>query len=155
MSSGGSVLFKKNSMGSLTAHQIYKKYIAENLSPEQYKQLLLENGILVKKVSNQKNKLKKMNILSYKDVENYLQNRQVYFKKEIANSDLQTIAESGKVHNVGKVQLTRLNDQQIAFDLNVNGITTTMYEYKTDLELFAWVKTNFIPVCELVKCWLS
>ena len=96
-----------------------------------------------------------MNLLSYQDVEKYLQNKQVYFKKEIANSDFQTIAESGKVHNVGKVQLTRLNEQQVAFDLNVNGITTTMYEYKTDLELFAWVKTNFIPVCELVERWMS
>ena len=35
-----------------------------------------------------------MNLLSYQDVENYLQNKQVYFKKEIANSNLQTIAES-------------------------------------------------------------
>ncbi len=96
-----------------------------------------------------------MNLLSYQDVENYLQNKQVYFKKEIANSDLQTIAESGKVHNVGKVQLTRLNEHQIAFDLNVNGIDITMYEYKTNLELFAWVKTNFIPVCELIECWPS
>lgn len=96
-----------------------------------------------------------MNLLSYQDVEKYLQNKQVYFKKEIANSDLQTIAESGKVHSVGKVQLTRLNEQQIAFTLNVNGAETTMYEYKSDLELFAWVKTNFIPVCELVERWLS
>ena len=96
-----------------------------------------------------------MNILNYLDAEIYLQNKQVYFKKEIANSDFKTLAESGKVHNVGKVQLTRLNDQQIAFDLNVNGVTTTMYEYKTDLELFAWVRTNFIPVCELVERWLS
>ena len=96
-----------------------------------------------------------MNLFSYQDVEDYLQNKQVYFKKEIANSDFQTIAESGKVHNIGKVQLTRLNEEQIAFELNVNGITTTMYEYKTDLELFAWVKTNFIPVRELVERWMS
>ncbi len=96
-----------------------------------------------------------MNLLSYQDVENYLQNKQVYFKKEIANGDFKTIAESGKVHNIGKVDLTRLNKQQIAFTLNVNGTDTTMYEYKSDLELFAWVKTNFIPVCELVECWSS
>ena len=96
-----------------------------------------------------------MNLLSYQDVENYLQNKQVYFKKEIANSDFKTIAKSGKVHSIGKVNLTRLNENQIAFTLNVNGTETTMYEYKSDLELFAWVKTNFIPVCELIERWSS
>ena len=96
-----------------------------------------------------------MNLLSYQDVENYLQNKQVYFRKEIANSDFKTISESGKVYNVGKVDLNRLNEQQIAFTININGVETTMYEYKSDLELFAWVKTNFIPVCELVERWLS
>lgn len=96
-----------------------------------------------------------MNILSYKDVENYLQNRQVYFKKEIADSDFRTIAQSGTVHNIGRVELTRISDERVAFTLVINDIETTMYEYKTDLELFAWVKTNFIPVCELVECWLS
>jgi len=96
-----------------------------------------------------------MNILSYQDVESYLQNKQVYFKKEIANSDFKTIAESGKVHNIGKVELTRINNERVAFNLVVNGVETTMYEYKSDLELFAWVKTNFIPVPELVNRWMS
>ena len=96
-----------------------------------------------------------MNILSYQDVESYLQNKQVYVKKEIANSDFKTIAESGKVHNIGKVELTRINNERVAFNLVVNGVETTMYEYKSDLELFAWVKTNFIPVPELVNRWMS
>lgn len=74
---------------------------------------------------------------------------------EIVNSDFKTIAESGKVHNIGNVDLSRLNEQRIAFTLNINGTDTTMYEYTSDLELFAWVKTNFIPVCELVERWSS
>jgi hypothetical protein len=96
-----------------------------------------------------------MNLLNYQNVESYLQNKQVYFKKEIVNSDFKTIAESGKVHNIGKVELKRLNEQQIAFTLTINGAETTMYEYKSDLEFFAWVKINFIPVCELVERWSS
>lgn len=96
-----------------------------------------------------------MNLLSYQDVENYLQNKQVYFKKEIANSDLKTLVEKDRVHNVGKVELKRLNATVVALSIQINDIETTLYEYKTDLELFAWVKQNFIPVCELVKCWLS
>jgi hypothetical protein len=79
----------------------------------------------------------------------------VYFKKEIANSDFKTIAESGKVHNIGKVELTRISNEIIAFTVVVNGVEATMYEYKSDLELFAWVKTNFIPVSELVERWMS
>lgn len=101
------------------------------------------------------NKFKHMNILTYQDVESYLQNKQVYFKKEIVNSDFKTIAESDKVHNVGKVDVTRISDERVAFTIVVNGVETTMYEYKSDLELFAWVKTNFIPVSELVDQWMS
>lgn len=86
----------------------------------------------------------------YEDVKSYLQNKQVYFKKEIVNSDFQTIAESGKVHNVGQCDLKRLNEQRIAFTLEINGTETTMYQYMTDLELFAWVKSDFIPVQELL-----
>jgi hypothetical protein len=96
-----------------------------------------------------------MNILSYQDVVIYLQNKQVYFKKEITNSDFNTIAESGKVHNISKVHVTRISDERIAFTIIVNSTEITMYEYKTDLELFAWVKTNFIPVSELIDRWMS
>lgn len=96
-----------------------------------------------------------MNLLSYQDVENYLKDKQVYFKKEIANSDFKTIAESGKVHDVGNVEIIRLNEERIAFTLSINGIETTMYEYKSDLKFFEWIKTNFIPVHKLIENWSS
>ena len=96
-----------------------------------------------------------MNILSYQNIENYLQDKQVYFKTEIVNSDFKTIAESGKVHNIDKVDVTRISDERVAFTIVINGAETTMYEYKSDLELFAWIKTNFIPVSELVERWMS
>lgn len=96
-----------------------------------------------------------MNILSFTDAEKYLMNKQVYFRKEIANSDFKTIAEANKVHNVKGVEITRLNEKTIAFDIIINDVETTIYEYKTDLELFAWIRTNLIPVNELVNKWLS
>ena len=96
-----------------------------------------------------------MNILTYLDAETYLRNKQVYFKKEIVNSDFETLAEIGKVHNVGDVELKRLSDTVVAFYIQINDIETTMYEHKTDLELFAWIKQNFIPVCELVNSYQS
>lgn len=42
-------------MAKLTAYEIYKKAQKENLTHEQYKQLLLDNGIIIKKVSEGKN----------------------------------------------------------------------------------------------------
>lgn len=96
-----------------------------------------------------------MNILTFTEAEKYLMNKQVYFRKEISNSDLKTIAESNKVHNVKNVQITRLNDRTIAFDIVVNNVETTIYEYKTDSEMLEWIKTNFVPVNQLVYKWLS
>jgi hypothetical protein len=96
-----------------------------------------------------------MNILSYQDVEKYLQNKQVYFKKEIVNSDFKTIAESGIVHNIGKVELNRISPEIVAFTICINSIEVTMHEYKTDSEFFSWIRSNFIPVSELVNHWMS
>lgn len=96
-----------------------------------------------------------MNLLSYQDVENYLQNKQVYFKMEIVNADFKTIAKCSMVHNVGMVELTRLNQEQIAFAININGTDTTMYQHMSDKELFKWIQTNFIPVYKLVERWSS
>jgi len=92
-------------------------------------------------------------LIAYKDVEIYLQNKQVYFKKEIADVNLQTIAAAQTVHYVGAVVLERISEERIAFTIIVNGIKTTMYEYKSDNELFKWVKENFIPVAELAQAY--
>ena len=51
-----------------------------------------------------------MNILSFTDAEKYLMNRQVYFRTEIANVDLKTIAKAGRVHDVGRVEIKRLSN---------------------------------------------
>ena len=95
-----------------------------------------------------------MNIISYSDVENYLSFKQIYFKKEIANVNLKVIAEMDKVHYVGKVEIQRLNKTTISFSLTINEIDTVIYEYKSDLEFFEFIKNNFIPVPELVRKWL-
>ena len=94
-----------------------------------------------------------MNILRFQDVEKYLQNKQVYFKKEICNPDFKTIAQSHRVHNVGKVEAKRLNERQIAFSITIDTNETIMYEYMTNLEFYAWIRCNFIPINELIKHW--
>ena len=96
-----------------------------------------------------------MNLLSYTDAEKYLMNKQVYFRKEVSNSELITIAEAYKVHNVGKVEIEKLNDRTIVMRMRINNERVNIYEYKTDLELFAWIRTNFIPVKELVQKYLN
>lgn len=96
-----------------------------------------------------------MNILSYVDVEDYLSCKQVYFRKQITNSDFETIVESGRVYYVGKVELKRLNENTISFSLIVEGNEVNIYEYKSDLEMFSFVKINFIPVQELVCKWFD
>lgn len=40
----------------------------------------------------------KMNILSYSDVEKYIQNKQVYFRKSIEAVDFKTLAKENKVY---------------------------------------------------------
>lgn len=99
-----------------------------------------------------------MNILNYTDAETYLAYKQVYFRKEIANSDLKTIAEANKVHNVGKVEISDVSNSYHnckALTIVINKVETTIYEYKTDLELFAWLRTNLIPLNELVDNYLK
>lgn len=92
-----------------------------------------------------------MNIANYQDVVNYLQNKQVYLKIEIVNNDYKTIAESNKVYNIGEVELTRIRVDCVAITVEINNTQTTMYLYYRDIELFKWIKSNFIPVSELVK----
>jgi hypothetical protein len=96
-----------------------------------------------------------MNILSYADVKKYLQNKQVYFRKSIETVEFKTFAKENKVYTISKVEVQRLSDSTIAFTININGKETTLYEYKTDLEFFAFIKVNFIPVIYLLDAYLS
>ena len=96
-----------------------------------------------------------MNILSYSDVEKYLQNKQVYFRKSIETADFKTFAKENKVYTISKVEIQRINEERIAFTIIINGKETTLYEYKTDLEFFDFVKTNFIPVYVLLDAYVS
>jgi hypothetical protein len=89
------------------------------------------------------------------DVQKYLQNKQVYFRVEITDSDFKTIAEAGKVHEIGSVELTRIEMYRMAFDVNINGKETSIILRKTDEEFVKWVKAFLIPVHELVDNYLK
>ncbi len=96
-----------------------------------------------------------MNILSYSDVEKYLQNKQVYFRKSIETSEFKTFAKENKVYTISKVEVSRISEERIAFTIVIDKKETTLYEYKTDLEFFAFIKVNFIPVYDLLDAYLS
>lgn len=87
---------------------------------------------------------------TYKEVEIYLKNKQVYFRKEITNSDFKTIAERGKVYNVGRVEASKLGDRTTSLNIVINSVETTIYTEIKDKEFFNWIKTIFIPVSILV-----
>ena len=89
------------------------------------------------------------------DVQIYLQNQQVYFRVEITDSDLKTIAEAGKAHEIGSVEITRLNERTIAFKLVINGKEVSIYRDKTDEAFINWVKAFLIPVHGLVDNYLN
>lgn len=89
------------------------------------------------------------------DVQKYLQNKQVYFRVEITDSDFKTIAKAGKVHEIGSVEVKRLNERTIAFDLNINGNATAIISNTTDKDFIKWVKSFLIPVHELVDNYLN
>lgn len=91
------------------------------------------------------------NITTYLEAEKYLQNKQVFFKKEIVNIDFKTIAKSGKVHEVYKVNIKRLNETTVLLYMQIDDQEAALYENKTDQELFAFIKSNFIPVPELAN----
>lgn len=88
---------------------------------------------------------------NYKEVEEYLQYKQVFFKKSIANSDLQEILKGGEVHNIGKVSIKRIRTDAIAFSMEVCGKEITIYEFKDQLEFFKDVKNQFIPIVEFIN----
>ena len=44
-----------------------------------------------------------MNIVSFNDVEKYLQHKQVYFKMGIVDVNLRTIVSAKRVHDIGDV----------------------------------------------------
>lgn len=88
---------------------------------------------------------------NYKEVEEYLQYKQVFFKKGIVNSDLQEILKGGEVHNIGKVSIERIRTDAIAFSMEVCGKEITIYEFKDQLEFFKDVKNQFIPIVEFIN----
>lgn len=88
-------------------------------------------------------------------IEIHLQNKQVYFRKEITDVNLKTIMQGERVHDVSTVNVERLNESCIAFTVHSGDKQFTLYENKSDKELFEWVKWNFIPVFELINTYLT
>ena len=89
------------------------------------------------------------------DVQKDLQNKQVYFRVRITDSNWKTIAEEGKVHEIGSVEVTRIEMYRIAFDVIINGQETSIILNRTDEEFIKWVKSFLIPVHELVDNYLN
>lgn len=96
-----------------------------------------------------------MDIVSFNDAEKYLGNKQVYFKKGIVDVNLRTIVSAERVHDIGDVSAEMISNQTIALYITVDGKENAIYKECTDFDFFAWIKQNYIPVQDLVACWIS
>lgn len=96
-----------------------------------------------------------MNILNFKDVEKYLAHKQVYFRKSIVDINMKTIVKEFLVHNVSDIKVYRLNNDIITLRMTVLDEEIIIHKEMQDLEMFAWIRTNLIPVDILVKSFLS
>ena len=94
-----------------------------------------------------------MNLLSFTDAENYIRNKQVFIIPEIADKDLKTQTKENTVHDIGEVEVTEIRKDCICLTLQINKKEISIYLEKTKLSFLAWVKTNFIPVKEMLYAY--
>lgn len=94
-------------------------------------------------------------VLSMEDVEKHLENKQVFFKKEITNIDLKRVTAPRTVYKIGDVRVHRIDTARIAFSMVVDDCDMTMYLYKSDIEFFNWVQENFIPVRDMAALYFK
>ncbi len=92
-----------------------------------------------------------MNILTIKDAENYLKFKQVYFKIEICNSDFKTQFKSNYVHNLHNIIIEEVRENTFCLNIESENDISFIYKECSKLELFAWIKVNFIPINELIE----
>ena len=94
-----------------------------------------------------------MNILTFEDAENYLKFQQVYFKKEICDINMKTVLAANYVHKLNSVSCYQKEDR-FYLEIECKGhISPICTFYKSKLEFFAWIRTNFIPLSELIHVY--
>lgn len=91
-----------------------------------------------------------MNIFSFSDVQKYLENKQVYFRMELVDSDFKTIAPAQFVSSIGSVSVEEVREDTIGLTLQIGDTETTYYHHGDELSFFAFVRSQFIPVGLLV-----
>ena len=94
-----------------------------------------------------------MNLLSFTDAENYLRNKQVFIVPEIADKDLKTQTKENTVYDIGEVEVTEIREDCVCLTLKINKKEISIYLEKTKLSFLAWIKTNFIPVKEMLYAY--
>ena len=92
------------------------------------------------------------------EITNFLQNRQVYITKNIVNRSFQTIAEAGKVYNIGAVHIKKTvsdysDNNSIAFTIVIDDVETTIYYFLSENEFLKYIKVFFIPVSEMFEIY--
>jgi len=89
-----------------------------------------------------------MELKSFSDIEKYLKGKQVYFAREICDTNFKTIFESRHVYKVQKVNITEVRKDTICIEISADNLTGLLYldDYDTNFDLYEWVKRMFIPL---------
>lgn len=90
---------------------------------------------------------------SIEDVEKYISGQQVYIVPEITDYSLVRKTKGNTVHNVKEVSIEYVREDCFCLALTINDKLLRLYLDKTQNELYKWVKTNFIPVKEMLYAY--
>jgi hypothetical protein len=96
-----------------------------------------------------------MNITSVDQIQNYLAFKQIYFRKEVQDSNFNTFAKGGRVSEVGKVEVSKIRENCIALTLEINGEQTMIYNDMNEVEFVKFVTSLCVPVSVLVESYFN
>lgn len=88
------------------------------------------------------------------EIEDFLRNKQVYLIRDIVNPDMRTIAQSGKVYDIGEVEAKLIRDDIIALSIEINGEKPTLYDsFRSVDEYMEYLEKCFIPVRDMLSAY--
>lgn len=90
---------------------------------------------------------------SIEDVEKYISGQQVYIIPEITDYSLVRKTKGHTVHHINEVSIENVRENCFCLSLTINNKLLNLYLDKTQKELFKWIKTNFIPVKEMLYAY--
>jgi hypothetical protein len=96
-----------------------------------------------------------MNVLTDKDLEKYMSNREMYVTKEIVNSDFKTEFEAKRTYFIDKIEITWVSEDKVICNIYSGQIKSSFIRSTTKYGFYAEMKKLFIPISEMFEAWKS